>query len=64
MPDHERDLAWQAAELVRQGQRIAELEAALRAIVDASNSEAASGGEIFWCETVGPFVDQAETLLS
>lgn len=41
----------------------AELESSLREIVDASNSEAASGGEMFWSKAVGPAVDKAARLL-
>lgn len=59
-----------AETLQAQKDRIAELEAdndrmrsALREIVDASNSDAASGGEMFWAEAVGPAVDKAERIL-
>lgn len=40
------------------------LRSALREIVDASNSDVASGGEMFWAEAVGPAVDKAERLLA
>lgn len=40
------------------------LRSALQEIVDASNSDVASGGEMFWAEAVGPAVYKAACLLA
>jgi hypothetical protein len=37
---------------------------ALLAIIEASDSDAASGGEMYWAEAVYPFIDDAKKLLA
>jgi hypothetical protein len=41
-----------------------ELLKALLAIVESSDSDAASGGEMYWAEIVSPFVEDAKKLLA
>ena len=41
-----------------------ELLAALQSIVDASDSDAAAGGEMWWAEVVCPFVEAAKPVIA